>query len=141
MDRYAIADRWAHTYTYSGHPTCCAVALANLDILEAENYADRGRHGGYRLMGALRHLEESDHVGEVRGLGMMLAVEMVEDKSTKVPDPARAASAQAACLERGLSVRFLGNSLVLAPPLCAVDEELDTISSIVVEAVTEAAPG
>lgn len=141
MDRYAIADRWAHTYTYSGHPTCCAVALANLDILEAENYADRGRHGGYRLMGALRHLEESDHVGEVRGLGMMLAVEMVEDKSTKVPDPDRAASAQAACLERGLSVRFLGNSLVLAPPLCAADEELDTISSIVVEAVTEAAPG
>ena len=39
MDSYAISDRWAHTYTYSGHPVCCAVALANLDILESENYA------------------------------------------------------------------------------------------------------
>lgn len=140
MDSFSIADRWAHTYTYSGHPTCCAVALANLDILETENYAERGRMGGMRLMGALRHLEENDNVGEVRGLGMMMAIEMVEDKSTREPAPALAASAQAACLERGLLTRLTGNSLVLAPPLSASEEELDLISSAVTGAVSEAVP-
>lgn len=137
MDSFSLADRFAHTYTYSGHPTCCAVALANLDILESENYAERGRTGGQRLMGALRHLEEIENVGEVRGLGMMMAIEVVEDKDTKEPSPTLAAKTQAACLERGLLTRFFGNSLFLAPPPCASMEELDLISSTVTESITE----
>ncbi len=137
MDSYSIADRWAHTYTYSGHPTCCAVALANLDIMESENYPDRSRDGGNRLMGEMRHLEENDNVGEVRGLGMMMAVEFVADKSTKEPAPAIAASAQAACLDRGVLTRFTANNLVIAPPLCSTAAELDVISSTIAEAVSE----
>lgn len=139
MDSASVADRWFHSYTYSGHPTCCAVALANLDLLEAGAYAERARVGGNRLLGALRHLEENDHVGEVRGLGLMLAVELVQDKATRAKADT-SEQVKAACLERGLLTRTVGNLLVLAPPLCATAEELDSIAGIVTEAVTAVHP-
>lgn len=139
MDSAPFEDRWFHAYTYSGHPTCCAVALANLDILVEGRYAERARRSGLHLLGALRHLEENDHVGEVRGLGMMLAVEMVEDKETR-QEAGNAAAVQDACIERGLLTRLVGNLLVLAPPLSAAPEELDTIAHIITDSVSEVYP-
>lgn len=141
MDSFPISDRYAHTYTYSGHPVCCAVAMANLDIMESQDYPARADAGGRRLLGALRHLEELDHVGEVRGKGLMLAVEFVQDKESREPAPDLASLAQAGCLKRGLQIRFLNNSLVMAPPLCSTQEELDLIGSAVTDAVAEATLG
>src|SRR5829696_9068679 len=60
--------RWMHAFTYSGHPTCCAVALANIDILEHEGLVDRAAASGARLLQGLRTLETLDCVGHVRGL-------------------------------------------------------------------------
>jgi len=54
------AQRWMHAFTYSGHPTCCAVALANLDIMEGEGLVARARSGGERLLAKLRGLERLD---------------------------------------------------------------------------------
>ena len=82
--------RWMHAFTYSGHPTCCAVALANLDILEREHLVERAAAAGARLLEKLRGLESLDGVGNVRGLGMMAAVEVVADKATKQLFPATA---------------------------------------------------
>ena len=110
-------ERWMHAYTYSGHPTCCAVALANLDILEGENLVENAARMGRRLMEALLQLqEEFACIGDVRGLGLMCAVEFVADRETKEP-AGIGGKVQQACIERGLITRIVGDSLLFAPPL------------------------
>ena len=80
--------RWMHAYTYSGHPTCCAVALANIDILERERLVERAAVAGERLLRGLRALESMDGVGNVRGLGLMAAVEVVRGQGHEAAVPA-----------------------------------------------------
>ena len=87
MDSTPPDRRWMHAYTYSGHPTCCAVALANLKIIEEEGLVQRAAEMGNRLLEGLHTLDNMPGVGEVRGLGMMAAVEVVEDKATQARVP------------------------------------------------------
>lgn len=128
------AERWMHAYTYSGHPTCCAVALANLDILAQEALPAQAAAMGQRLLAGLAALQELDCVGDVRGLGLMAAVEFVADKETKAP-AGIANNILAACLERGLLTRTKGESLLLAPPLIISGAEVDQILAIVRAAI------
>lgn len=72
-------------FTYNGHPTGCAVALRNLDIIEREGLLDRAAKTGAFLLAQLAELERLPVVGEVRGAGMMLGVELVSDKATRTP--------------------------------------------------------
>src|SRR3972149_584103 len=74
------SQRWTHAYTYSGHPTCCAVGLKNLEILEREGGAEQAKQRGRQLLAGLQSLQEQPRVGDVRGLGLMCAVEFVADK-------------------------------------------------------------
>jgi putrescine aminotransferase len=130
--------RWMHAYTYSGHPTCCAVALANIDILERERLAERAAVAGDRLLGGLRTLESVDGVGHVRGLGLMAAVEVVRDKATRQQFPPEAGLTQKltdALLDRGLYTRVVMDCICLAPPLVTTDDEIDRIVSIVGETI------
>jgi adenosylmethionine-8-amino-7-oxononanoate aminotransferase len=130
--------RWMHAYTYSGHPTCCAVALANIDILERERLAERAAAAGDRLLRGLRTLESADGVGNVRGLGLMAAVEVVRDKSTKQQFPPEAGLTQKltdALLDRGLYTRVAMDCICLAPPLVTTDAEIDRIVNIVGETI------
>jgi adenosylmethionine-8-amino-7-oxononanoate aminotransferase len=130
--------RWMHAYTYSGHPTCCAVALANLDIIEREGLVERAVSSGERLLRGLRTLESMDHVGNVRGLGLMAAVEVVADKGTKRSYPADAGLTQKlmdALLDRGLYTRVVMDSICLAPPLVTTDAQIDRIVTIVGETI------
>ncbi len=82
--------RWMHAYTYSGHPICCAVALANIKIIDEEGLVQRAAEMGNRLHEGLHTMDDMDHVGNIRGIGMMAAVELVEDKATKQSFPASA---------------------------------------------------
>ena len=130
--------RWMHAYTYSGHPTCCAVALANIDILERERLAERAAAAGDRLLRGLRTLESADGVGNVRGLGLMAAVEVVRDKATKQQFPPEAGLTQKltdALLDRGLYTRVAMDCICLAPPLVTTDAEIDRIVNIVGETI------
>jgi adenosylmethionine-8-amino-7-oxononanoate aminotransferase len=139
IDAVPAGKRWMHAYTYSGHPTCCAVALKNLDIIERERLVERAAEGGERLLEKLRGLESMDGVGHVRGLGLMAAVEVVADKTTKALLPAQAGLAQKltdALLERGLYTRVAMDCICLAPPLVTSDALLDRM----VETVREAIP-
>lgn len=132
------SQRWMHAYTYSGHPTCCAVALRNIDILERERLVERAAVAGARLLEKLRNLEGIDGVGNVRGLGLMAAVEVVADKVTKQPFPAQAGLSQKltdAMLERGLCTRVAMDCICLAPPLIASDGIIDRIVEIVGDAI------
>jgi putrescine aminotransferase len=130
--------RWMHAYTYSGHPTCCAVALANIDILEKEQLVKRAAVAGDRLLRGLRTLETLDGVGNVRGLGLMAAVEIVSDKATRQQFPPEAGLTQKltdALLDRGLYTRVAMDCICLAPPLVTTDEQIDRIVSTVAETI------
>lgn len=119
-------------YTYTGHPTSCAIALANLDILAAEDLLAAARRTGKLLLEELRTLEELPNVGEARGLGLMAAVELVEDKATRrrLPEPVRPLQ-DVLLEEHGVIVRDchddVGHSLVFSPPLVVSDDEVRQI--------------
>jgi putrescine aminotransferase len=130
--------RYMHAYTYSGHPTCCAVALRNLRIIEEEGLVERAAVLGDRLLTGLKTLDALDGVGDVRGKGMMAAVELVADKVTKQPYPADAnvgARVYQEMLKRGLFTRVLGDMILLAPPLVSTEEQIEQIVAIIGESV------
>jgi adenosylmethionine-8-amino-7-oxononanoate aminotransferase len=124
-------QRWMHAYTYSGHATCCAVAIKNLEILERLNLVNQAVEMGERLLAGLHVLmDEFECVGNVRGLGLMCAIEFVADRQTKAPAQIANKILQV-CLDNGLLTRVKGESLLLAPPLIIVEEEIDQILAIV----------
>ena len=132
--------RWMHAFTYSGHPTCCAVALANLDIIERERLVDRSAAAGARLLEKLRMLAALEGVGHVRGQGLIAAVEVVADQSTRSLFPAEAGVTQKltdAMLERGVYTRVALDCVCIAPPLVTTDAQLDQIVDTVGDAVTQ----
>jgi adenosylmethionine-8-amino-7-oxononanoate aminotransferase len=131
--------RWMHAFTYSGHPTCCAVALSNLDIIEREGLVERSAAGGARLLEKLRALEALEAVGHVRGQGLIAAVEVVADKTTRSLFPAEAGMTQKltdAMLDRGVYTRVAMDCICIAPPLVTTDAQLDQIVDTVRDAVT-----
>ncbi len=130
--------KWMHAYTYSGHPTACAVALANLDIVEREGLVDRAEALGRRLLAGLKTLESLPHVGEARGLGLMAAVELVESKSPKRRfDPALGTAGRVLgeMAKRGVVTRLVGDVILLAPPFVTTEEQIDRIVQILKESI------
>ena len=139
IDTVPPGKRWMHAFTYSGHPTCCAVALKNIEILECEGLVDRAATSGARMLEKLRALESLNGVGNVRGLGMMAAVEVVADKATKQLFPPESGMAQKltdALLDRGLYTRVAMDCICVAPPLVTTEAQIDRIAGIIGEAVS-----
>lgn len=119
-----------HGYTYSAHPVSAAVGLAVLDLYEG-GLLDNGRRMGERLQAGLQSLTDHPLVGDVRGRGMLAAVELVIDKTAKTPLPA-AALPSTRIFDRawnaGLIVRaFAWGVIGYAPPLCCTEAEIDAI--------------
>ncbi len=110
-------------FTYNGHPTGCAVALHNLDIIEREGLLDRAAETGAFLLAQLAELERLPVVGEVRGAGMMLGVELVSDKATRTPLSMHAAPPDVIRRETGVLVRDCAHPLVKSPPLMMTHDE------------------
>lgn len=135
----AAEDRtWMHSFTYSGHPAGCAVALANLEIIEHEGLVERAGVLGRRLLEGLRTLGSHPHVGDVRGLGLMCAVELVADKTTKAQFPAAekvGARIFAAAQERGLFSRTRGDIYNLAPCFVTTEAQIDRMVEILGDSI------
>ena len=125
---------WMHGYTYSGHPTCCAVAVKNIEVIEREGLVDRAGNRGKRLLEGLRTLTQYPVVGDVRGLGLICAIEFVADRDSKAP-AGIGDKVRSACIERGLFTRVKGDILMFAPPLIISEDEVDKIVEIVREAI------
>jgi len=129
---------WMHAYTYSAHPTGCAVALAMLDIVEGEDFPGQAASKGARLLNGLRDaLGDHPNVGEVRGLGLMCGIEYVEDRATKAPfDPAKAVGPRihAEGMTRGLFSRTRGDVYQIAPPIVTTEANIDRCVEIIAEA-------
>jgi putrescine---pyruvate transaminase len=127
IESAAESEAYMHGYTYSGHAMACAVGLKNLELMEQDNYPARAKELGKRLLEGLKTLSEFSFVGNVRGLGLLCAVEIVSDKDTKAADGAMAMKIFKAAQERGLRTRPVGNSLAFAPPIAINEEEVDEI--------------
>lgn len=139
-----LAERFMHAATYSAHPTCCAVGLRNLDIFEREGLVERAAVLGRRLLDRLQTLRDLPVVGEVRGLGLMGGVELVEDQRTKAPALGLGARVLAGARQRGLLTRMragqrgehpIGDVICLAPPLVISEAQVDQIVEILREAI------
>lgn len=139
-----LADRLVpHGFTYSGHPGACAAALACIGILEREGLAARAAALGARLLGGLRAaLADCPIVGEIRGLGLACAVELVDDPATRVP--LRLGVRGVERLEEALRGRgvlcFADNPVIVAPPLVIAEDDVDRLTGAVRDAVLALVP-
>ena len=131
-DHFAGEDNFLrHTLTFSGHPVSAAAALKNIEIMENEGMVQNAAEVGAYFKEQLEGLEV-DHptVGDVRGIGMLIAVELVADRNTKAkfpPEAKIAARLNESFRKHGLIFRAGGDILSIGPPLCITREEVDEI--------------
>ncbi len=132
---------WMHAYTYSGHPVACAVARENIRIIQEEGLVAMAAWKGERLMSLLREaVGDHPHVGEVRGKGLMAAVEIVADRSSRALFPTSEKVGPrilAAIDRRGVFSRVRGDVFCCAPPVCSTDEDLEQIADALAGALVE----
>ena len=121
-------EGFVNGFTYTGHPVGCVIGLTNLEILERERLIDNAREMGAYLLRGLETLLDLPVVGEVRGRGLMLGIELVEDKETKEPatDLGKALGARFVS-DTGVFVRNVFNALVLSPPFTFQEEHCDAV--------------
>jgi 4-aminobutyrate---pyruvate transaminase len=122
---------FGHGFTNSGHPVGVAVALEAIAIYEEMGVVDHVRRMGARLRGHLDHLAGSPIVGDIRGAGLMLGVEIVQDKATRTPFAPSLEVGLAfdrIAYKHGLIVRCMGDTLGMSPPLIVDEADVDEIA-------------
>jgi adenosylmethionine-8-amino-7-oxononanoate aminotransferase len=135
----AAGARFVHGFTYAGNPLSAAVGLEVLDVLEAERLMDRVDAMGTRLKSRLESLRDLPMVGDVRGLGLLLGMEFVQDGATRAPYPPALAVAEhvrRAALEEGLSIYpgtgcvdgTQGDHILIAPPFIITESQIDELA-------------
>ena len=119
-----------HGFTYSGHPVAAAVALENIRILREEKIIEKvhAETAPY-LQKRLRELNDHPLVGEVRGVGLLGAIELVQDKATRKRYEGRGAGmiCRQFCFENGLIMRAVGDTMIISPPLVISKDEIDEL--------------
>jgi putrescine aminotransferase len=126
-----------HPNTYAAHPVACAAALANLKILEQDHLVENAATMGTRLLEGIREAVKGvPIVGEVRGRGLMVCVDLVDPDGSKQPlEAKRVADLDREAWNRGAIVYARGSVLRLAPPLCITAEETDQLVGVVADSV------
>ncbi len=138
-------DHFRHVNTFGGSPAACAVALKNLEILEKENLVARSQQMGIRLKAEMEELKAHPHVGDIRIKGLLMGIELVEDKLTKEPaHEEKLNKVIRTCKEKGLIVGKNGdtvagynNILTLSPPLSITDEDFNFIVKVLKESMLQ----
>ena len=129
-----------HGFTYMNHPVACAAGLANIAVIEEEGLVEKAAKNGAYLLEQLRELKKYDSVGDVRGMGMLAAIELVADKETKVPiQPENSAPDLLVelCWEKGVYIRSSTMETACIAPALTIDRA--TIDKIV-EAIGKSIP-
>ena len=122
-----------HGYTYSGHPLACAAANANLDIVVREDLPGNAARVGAYLLEQLAAFDRYPMVGDIRGKGLMAALELVHDRASRQPLMLHEPPAQElirAARQEGAIIRIQGNRLILSPPLVFTREHVDAMTAI-----------
>jgi putrescine aminotransferase len=137
----SVKGPFAHGFTYSGHPTACAVGLRNLQIIEEERLVERVAETGGYLQRRLEDLRAQEIVGDVRGLGLLAGIELVRDRQSKESFDASIGAARRvwlAALDEGVIVRALpGDVLSICPPFVISEKQIDRIVDVLGEAIAK----
>jgi 4-aminobutyrate--pyruvate transaminase len=140
-DASAGVGSFGHGYTYSGHPLACAVALETLRIYESDDIIGHVQRVAPRLQQGLRRFAGHELVGDVRGMGLIGAIELAEDPKARQPfDPKRGVGAYflRRAQEHGLIIRVLaGDIITFSPPLIISEAEIDTMLDCVERALAD----
>lgn len=135
---YSEFKTFFHGHSYTGNQLGCAAALANLQVFEEERTLEKLQPMCERLRAGLEALRTLPHVGDVRHLGMVGAVELFKDVTTKEPFPLTDKMGMKVCAEmrqRGVLTRPIGNTIVLMPPYCISVAQLDRVLSVLAESI------
>lgn len=138
-------EHFRHVNTYGGHPVATAVALRNLEIVEREGLVERAAETGRRLLDSLQRRLDHPQVGDVRGLGLLIGIELVQDRGTREPlsgdDTARVVKR---CAQEGVIVGRtintapgFSNVLIVAPPFTLSEEEAELLVGTLEAALTK----
>jgi adenosylmethionine-8-amino-7-oxononanoate aminotransferase len=127
-----------HGHTYAGNPLAAAAGVASLEVFEKEEVIKSLPPKIEKLSRLLAEMKEHPHVGDIRQRGLMAGIELVRDRDTREPFPPGRRTGHRVILEarkRGVILRPLGDVLVLMPPLCIADEELEELGRVTQESI------
>ncbi|MGM0827296.1 MAG: aspartate aminotransferase family protein [Bacillota bacterium] len=139
-------DYFRHINTFGGNPAACALALKNIEIMESEKLFERSAALGEKALNTLKnHLQDHQYVGDVRGKGLLIGIEMVSDRETKEPlDVSKVNEVIGYCKQKGViigkngaTVAGYNNVLTLSPPLNIEEEDLDLLLSTVMDGIKQ----
>jgi 4-aminobutyrate aminotransferase len=126
----------AHASTFGGNPVCIAAALKTIELLEGGLVQNSAEVGAYLKTGLEKLQKKYDCIGDVRGMGMMIGVEFVENKASLAPAPELRDRIEVACFDRGLVILGCGtNSIRWSPPLVLTKDNVDVALEIFEEAI------
>ncbi len=126
----------AHASTFGGNPVCIAAALKTIELLEAGLVCNSAEVGAHLKSGLEKLMRKYECIGDVRGMGLMIGVEFVENRTSNKPDPAMRDRVEVACFERGLIILGAGSSTIRwSPPLIITRENADVALEIFEDAL------
>jgi alanine-glyoxylate transaminase/(R)-3-amino-2-methylpropionate-pyruvate transaminase len=129
-----------HFNTFGGNPISMTQGLATLEVIDQENIQQNAKEVGTRLKNRLQELQQRHRlIGEVRGMGLMLGVELVRDRKTKEPANTETAEVLELAKDRGLLVGkggLFGNTLRIKPPMCITKDDADFMADCLDEVLT-----
>ncbi len=140
IEEQVVEDEFIVTHSHSNDPLACAAGRATLDVLEGEGLANVARRLSARLKSKLQALgERFEIIGDVRGRGLLLGIELVRDRETKEPATTEGRAIAQRCLEHGLifSLRREGSVLRFVPPASTTDDQIEEAAAILEEAIAE----
>ncbi|HEV8251224.1 MAG TPA: aspartate aminotransferase family protein, partial [Gaiellaceae bacterium] len=146
IEEDCAAKGFLHVTSHVSDPLPAAAGLAVLDVLVEEDLVERARTRGEYMLERLRELQaEHEHIGDVRGRGLLVGVELVEDRDSRAPANALGAAVTNECFERGLSMNITrtggnANCFRIAPPLVVTEEEIDLAIEIMDASLRAAVP-
>lgn len=144
--RQDLMDAWelpAHLFTNAGNAVCCAAALANIEVIKEENLVERAAVLGEKITARFQAMQQKyELIGDVRGRGLLIGIDLVTDRLTKERARDEAAKICMRCFEKGLILSFFSNSVLrIAPPLVITDAEVELALQIIEESIAEAQAG
>ncbi len=139
-----VMTKRIHFNTFGGNPISMTQGLATMEVIDAENIQQNALEVGAHLKNRLLELQDKHElIGDVRGLGLMLGVELVTDRKTKQPASTQAAEVMELCKERGLLIGkggLKGNTLRIKPPMCITKDDADFLVECLDEVLGEVTP-
>jgi adenosylmethionine-8-amino-7-oxononanoate aminotransferase len=137
-DEYVKLNAFLHSHSYTGNPLACAAANATLALFREQPVIERNRDTARRMLASVEHLRDHPNVAEIRQRGMILAIEVVKDKSTRAPFPfeeRRGLVLYRHALENGALIRPLGTTIYFMPPYVIEAPEIATLARAATEGI------